>query len=66
MVDPSKPPSRCTAVEEQINKAIPKTLWHYTSFNALVGIVTSKKIWATEYRFLNDREEFLHAKSLTS
>jgi Protein of unknown function (DUF2971) len=26
--------------------------------------VSSKKIWATEYRFLNDREEFLHAKNL--
>jgi hypothetical protein len=28
------------------------------------GIVTSKVIWASEYRFLNDQGEYLHAKRL--
>jgi hypothetical protein len=54
----------CEAVNDHIGKPIPSTLWHYTSYAALQGIITSKKIWATEYRFLNDREEFLHAKDL--
>jgi hypothetical protein len=54
----------CSAVNDHISKPIPKTLWHYTSYAAFQGIITSKKIWATEYRFLNDRQEFLHAKEL--
>jgi hypothetical protein len=54
----------CDAVNEHISKPIPSTLWHYTSYVGFQGIVTSKTIWATEYRFLNDRTEFLHAKEL--
>lgn len=54
----------CGAVNDHIGKAIPSTLWHYTSFRGLQGIVSSASIWATEHRFLNDREEFLHAKRL--
>jgi hypothetical protein len=52
------------AVNKHISKPIPTTLWHYTSFRGFQGIVDSKAVWATEYRFLNDREEFLHAKQL--
>ncbi|HET9743186.1 MAG TPA: DUF2971 domain-containing protein [Terriglobales bacterium] len=54
----------CDAVNAHVTKPIPDTLWHYTSYAGFQGIVTSKKIWATEYRFLNDRQEFLHAKAL--
>jgi hypothetical protein len=54
----------CDAVNDHVAKPIPDKLWHYTSYQALQGIVTSKRIRATEYRFLNDREEFLHAKEL--
>lgn len=54
----------CDAVNDHIGKPIPSTLWHYTSYAALQGIISSKRVWATEYRFLNDREEFLHAKEL--
>jgi len=54
----------CEAVNDHVGKPIPSTLWHYTSHAALQGIVGSKRIWATEYRFLNDRQEFLHAKEL--
>jgi len=64
MNDPSPTIVGCLAVNEHISKPIPNTLWHYTSYDALKGIVSSKKIWATEYRFLNDREEFRHAKTL--
>ena len=54
----------CSAVNDHISKPIPATLWHYTSYNGFHGIITSKRVWATEYRFLNDREEFLHAREL--
>jgi hypothetical protein len=54
----------CAAVNEHISKQIPETLWHYTTFTGFQGIFNSKKIWATEYRFLNDQEEFNHAKLL--
>ncbi|SRR6266700_1320089 len=54
----------CSAVNSHISKPIPDTLWHYTTYVGFHGIVTTKKIWATEYRFLNDRKEFLHAKDL--
>jgi hypothetical protein len=54
----------CDAVNEHISKPIPDTLWHYTSFAGFQGIISSKKIWASEYRFLNDRKEFVHAKEL--
>ena len=54
----------CDAVNAHISKPIPSTLWHYTSYAGFQGIISSKKIWTTEYRFLNDREEFRHAKNL--
>jgi hypothetical protein len=54
----------CNAINEHVDRSIPSTLWHYTSCAGLHGIITSKCIWATEYRFLNDRQEFLHAKEL--
>ena len=64
MNEPSNAIHGCDAVNEHISKPIPSTLWHYTSYAGFQGIVTSKTIWATEYRFLNDRTEFFHAKDL--
>jgi hypothetical protein len=51
-------------VENWLNVPIPDRLWHYTSFNGFHGIVESKKIWATDVRFLNDKQEFLHARTI--
>ena len=39
---------------------VPKTLYHYTSLEALVSIVQSRRLWASNIRFLNDRTESLH------
>jgi hypothetical protein len=64
MNDAANLPKGCEAANAHLAQAIPPVLWHYTSFTALQGIVTSKTIWASEYRFLNDVEEFLHAKKL--
>lgn len=45
-------------------KFLPSHLYHYTSSNGLLGIITSKKLWATHYAFLNDYNEFEYAKKL--
>ena len=41
---------------------VPKTLYHYTSLEALVSIVQSKRLRASNIRFLNDRTESLRLK----
>ncbi len=64
MFDPATPPKGSEAANAHLSRPIPMVLWRYTSFRALEGIVTSKTIWASEYRFLNDEEEFRHAKKL--
>ncbi|MGJ7249074.1 DUF2971 domain-containing protein [Morganella morganii] len=35
-------------------------LCHYTNLSGLQGIISSKSIWATNYSFLNDPEEFVY------
>lgn len=42
----------------------PDTLWHYTTVSALVGILKTQTLWATDTRFLNDSSEILHASRL--
>jgi hypothetical protein len=65
MNDPSNATHGCEAVNAHISRPIPEKLWHYTTYAAFQGILNSKKIWATEYRFLNDREELNHSKKVT-
>jgi Protein of unknown function (DUF2971) len=44
---------------------VPNTpLAHYTNANGLAGILSTRTIWATNIRFLNDSREFLHAVDL--
>lgn len=33
-------------------------IYHYTSINALKNIISESKLWLTDYRFLNDYNEF--------
>jgi hypothetical protein len=42
--------------------AVPKTLYHYTSLDALVSIVETKRLRASNIRFLNDESESLRLK----
>lgn len=44
-----------------ITSPIPEILWHYTDLEGFRGIVNSKHIYATNVRYLNDKEEFDHA-----
>jgi Protein of unknown function (DUF2971) len=36
-------------------------LYHYTTATGLNGIIRSKSVWASDYRFLNDATEFRYA-----
>lgn len=36
----------------------PQILHHYTNSHGLHGIIKSKKIWASSYRYMNDSKEF--------
>jgi hypothetical protein len=51
-------------IDELLSRPIPEKLWHYTSIQGFHGIVTSKSMFATDLRFLNDREEFIHTREL--
>ncbi len=48
-----------------IGKKKPATLYHYTTPIGLLGISTSKNIWATDIRYFNDPKEFQHALDVT-
>ena len=50
------------SIAELLSRPIPQRLWHYTSIQGFQDIVTSKRIFATELRYLNDRHEFHHLK----
>ncbi len=47
-----------------LHKSPPKTLWHYTSGDGLIGIVSSHSLWATQVSCLNDAKELRHATDL--
>jgi hypothetical protein len=43
---------------------IPKTVYHYTDAAGLAGMLKNGKLWATDYRFLNDETEVLYTRDL--
>jgi len=49
-----------------LNRRRPSILFHYTTPIGLLGISQSKKIWATDLRFLNDKKEFQHSLDITN
>jgi Protein of unknown function (DUF2971) len=53
-----------TAIAGLLSTPIPEKLWHYTSIEAFQKIVLSKRVYATDPRYLNDREEFIHARKI--
>lgn len=42
----------------------PKMLYHYTSIDGLMGILSNGSIWLTDYQYLNDMKEIEHGKSI--
>lgn len=39
-------------------------LFHYTSIQGLIGIITDRKIWATNISHLNDKQELFEARDM--
>jgi hypothetical protein len=39
----------------------PDHLYHYTSIEGLMGILTNRSLWATEIYFLNDTQELRYS-----
>jgi hypothetical protein len=52
-------------ITENLYSDIPKeTLYHYTTFAGLVGIVSSQLLWASDIRYMNDSAELKHSADL--
>ncbi len=52
---------------DKVRLFVPKRrrrLWHYTSCQGMVGIIMTRKIWATDILYLNDRLEYKLAVDL--
>lgn len=47
-----------------ISKSPPKTIYHYTDINGLLGMLETSKIWATHVSRLNDTSEYRHGKNI--
>jgi hypothetical protein len=45
-------------------ETVPETLWHYTTGDSLIKIITSGKLWATQVSCVNDRTEVRYAARL--
>jgi hypothetical protein len=46
------------------HKEFPNVLFHYTSADGLIGILSSKSIWMTDLRYMNDSSELQYSRSL--
>lgn len=57
---------QASLVEEWIKNhtPVPEILYHYTSAEGLIGIITSKSFWMTNLRYMNDMSELQYAKDL--
>jgi hypothetical protein len=52
-------------ITENLYSDIPReTLYHYTTFAGLVGIVNSQLLWASDIRYMNDSAELKHTADL--
>jgi len=40
------------------------TVYHYTSVDGLLGIIKSKSLWLSDYRYLNDSREMAHGAAI--
>lgn len=44
--------------------SFPSTVYHYTSLEGFVGIVSNRSVWMTEFAYLNDRREVRYGLDL--
>lgn len=52
--------------KSKIVRQIPKTIYHYTSYDNFLNILESDEIWANSIKFQNDSEEFFEFIDLLS
>jgi hypothetical protein len=57
-------PKKRAILNDVLSRKPEKPLYHYTTQSGLLGIIETRKIWATHTQYLNDRREFLHAVEL--
>jgi Protein of unknown function (DUF2971) len=50
--------------DRSVSKVPPDILYHYTSQSGLIGMLNTKKIWASSIHYLNDSKEFALALKL--
>jgi hypothetical protein len=50
--------------EEVLSRTPSDILFHYTSPRGLIGIITSKILWASRIQYLNDSQEYLYSLNL--
>ena len=54
-------------ITERLYSDVPReTLYHYTTFTGLLGIVKSRALWASDIRYMNDSAEMKHTADLIS
>lgn len=65
-LDPPLAKASSTIAESRkhIQAAPPELLFHYTSSGGMRGILESSRLWATNYRFLNDASEVAYGMAL--
>ncbi len=52
-------------ITQKLYADIPKeTLYHYTTFTGLLGIIGSRALWASDIRYMNDSAELKHTADL--
>ncbi len=52
-------------ITEKLYSDIPKeTLYHYTTFKGLLGIIDKRALWASDIRYMNDSAELKHTADL--
>jgi DUF2971 family protein len=43
---------------------VPDVVYHYTDAEGLAGMLRSNSVWATDYRFLNDKSEIVYSRNI--
>lgn len=52
-------------ITEKLYSGIPsETLYHYTTFTGLLGIIDRRALWVSDIRYMNDSAELRHATDL--
>ena len=58
--------ARVLGAWSQRHEEIPHVLYHYTSADGLIGILTTKTIWLTDLRYMNDLSELQYSRELVA